>query len=613
MYTSLRAVRIDRSVAVYTPRGPNGMKETRARGIMYTSLRAVRIDRSVGRADDSPHTPTTMRRATAATTATTAATGRARVSRRARARATRWTATRRRAARDETGRATIGNRRGGGAMDGARAARDDGATRATGEKREETATRWDGATTRADGARRAPGGGRAALLAALALAASTGALATPRAANAGTGDRVKTSTVVGKRAGAMRALDEFDALRGRVRKTTTDAMRTSLQTVGDFMGRVEAKTQEDWHIEDVWVLVAWNWCIRRGREKLFEAAERAKNALNPSRTPKTFRGSFLDWFRQPMQLIQALFVLSYAFDVGCDMIDQLSTEWDIPDNIKLGFDKGSYTFATGILVVMVIQNYGPRLLGRFFPSIRYDASLQLVITRLTSAFVVVATLMLTLAAFGIPAQVLFSFGGLGGLAFGLAAKDFISNLIGGLVLAVMRPFKVGEKIYLTGGGGKYRDSKEKDVSNYKVDEIGWYQTRLIPKDGKVTTIPNGYFLGANVINTSREPNEFVGPQLRIAIPDYEGIPALTEEITTFLTNHPDVHASYKPPLCVLKKIDVDHLSVQIELFMYGDAHYGKKIWKKKRELVLIDLLRIVKKHCPNSPALPVSEVDGYVK
>ena len=53
-------------------------------------------------------------------------------------------------------------------------------------------------------------------------------------------------------------------------------------------------------------------------------------------------------------------------------------------------------------------------------------------SRLTSAVVVVATLMATLAAFGIPAEVLFSFGGLGGLAFGLAAKDFISNLIGGL-------------------------------------------------------------------------------------------------------------------------------------------------------------------------------------
>ena len=204
---------------------------------------------------------------------------------------------------------------------------------------------------------------RAMLLAFLVglLAASAGALATPRAAWATTSGGAKTSAVVGKtsavgkRAGAMGALDEFDALRGRVRKTTTDAMRTSLQTVGEFMGCVEAKTQEDWHIEDVWVLVVWNWCIRRGREKVFEAAERAKNALDPSRTPKTFQGSFLDWLRRPMQLVQALFVLSYAFDVGCDMIDQLSTEWDIPDNIKLGLDKGSYTFATGILVVMVIQ------------------------------------------------------------------------------------------------------------------------------------------------------------------------------------------------------------------------------------------------------------------
>ena len=54
------------------------------------------------------------------------------------------------------------------------------------------------------------------------------------------------------------------------------------------------------------------------------------------------------------------------------------------------------------------------------------------------------------------------------------------------------------------------------MSNYKVDEIGWYQTRLIPKDGKVTTIPNGYFLGANVINSSR--NQTSGSRQRFASP-----------------------------------------------------------------------------------------------
>ncbi len=443
-----------------------------------------------------------------------------------------------------------------------------------------------------------------AVVVVVAAAAASGTTA-PSAVAAAAAKTPKTATT------SSGIVHEFHELKARVRIGSTNAMRTTLRTVGSAIQKVEEKTQEDWHIVDIWVLFAWNWLTRHGRRKAFDAIERAKNKMNPSRTPGTFEKSILHWLVRPMQVIQGLFILGYGFDVGCDMIDQLSTEWEIPEYIKLGWDKGSYTFAMGILIVMSIQNYGPRMLGRLFPSMCRDASVQLVITRLTSAVVVVATLMATLAAFGIPAQVLFSFGGLGGLAFGLAAKDFISNLIGGLVLAVMRPFKVGEKIFLTGGGGKYRDSKEKDVSNYKVDEIGWYQTRLIPKDGKVTTIPNGYFLGANVINSSREPNEWVAPAIRIAIPDFEGVEPLTKEIREYLNTCADVNSSYKEPECWLKKIDADHLLVQIEMFMHGDKHYGReKLFKLKRQELLVELIRIVRKHCPNSPAIPI-EIGGY--
>ena len=454
------------------------------------------------------------------------------------------------------------------------------------------------------GRRAADGARRVVLACVLALASVRGTVMVVPRAHAEAAPRANASAAVRARSGAMGVVDELGALRARVRAGATAAMAKSLSTVGDAVHAIELKTQEDWNVEDVWVLFAWNWLIRRGREKAFHASERMKTLLVQNYREAQFEKSFLSWVKAPMRVIQALFVVSYVFDVGCSMIDMLSTEWDIPEYIKLGFDKGSYTFSLGIIVVMAIQQYGPTLLGRILPSIREDASLQLVITRLTSAAVVVATLMLTLSAFGIPAKFLFSFGGIGGLALGLAAKDFISNLIGGLVLAVMRPFKVGEKIYLTGGGGKYRDSKEKDVSNYKVAEIGWYQTKLIPKDGKVTTIPNGYFLGANVINTSREPNEWLGPQLRIALNDFEGIEALTKELRTFLSQHADVNSAYKAPVVALKKIEVDHLMVQVEMFMHGDAYYGEKKWKEKRQAILIDIVKIVKKHCPNSPALP---------
>jgi small-conductance mechanosensitive channel len=54
---------------------------------------------------------------------------------------------------------------------------------------------------------------------------------------------------------------------------------------------------------------------------------------------------------------------------------------------------------------------------------------------------------------GVPASSLLGFGGIGGLTFGLAAKDLISNFIGGSMLAVMRPFSPGEKIYLMSVNG----------------------------------------------------------------------------------------------------------------------------------------------------------------
>ena len=447
---------------------------------------------------------------------------------------------------------------------------------------------------------------RRALLAIFVACVSVRAV-TPVPAVAGASASTSTTTTTKKSSATPGA--SVEALKAGVRETSRKTMRTTLQGVGSLLQRIEAKTQEDWHIEDVWVLFVWNWLIRRGREKAHEALEAVKKSLNASRESIPFEGSTMDWLKAPMQLVQALFVLSYLFDVVCDMIDQLSTEWDIPEPIKVGFDKGSYTFTCGILLVMTIQKYGPNLLGKFIPAMREDAAVQLVITRLLSAFVVVATLMLTLSAFGIPAQVLFSFGGLGGLAFGLAAKDFISNLIGGLVLAVMRPFTIGEKIYLTGGGGKYRDSKEKDVSNYKVVEIGWYQTKLIPKDGKVTTIPNGYFLGANVINSTREPHEWLGPQIRIAIQDYDSVIAMTNAVREYLIKEPAVASDYKDPVVFMKKIEEDHLLVQVECFLFNQPPTSDISHKKARERVLVEIIKIVRQYCPHSPALPM-QVDA---
>jgi hypothetical protein len=108
----------------------------------------------------------------------------------------------------------------------------------------------------------------------------------------------------------------------------------------------------------------------------------------------------------------------------------------------------------------------------------------------------------------------------------------------------VRPFSPGEKIYLMAVGGRFRGTNEPSVGGYLVQDIGkyfpftafrrliahtrltlsllqsgWYQTTLIPKDTRPTTVSNGFFLGANVINITRQTARVLIMNIRVRFDD----------------------------------------------------------------------------------------------
>lgn len=80
-----------------------------------------------------------------------------------------------------------------------------------------------------------------------------------------------------------------------------------------------------------------------------------------------------------------------------------------------------------------------------------------------------------------------------GVAIGLALQGALSNLAGGIMLMVLRPFAVNE--YIASGN-----------IEGTVKEIGLFYTVLITVDGCKVTIPNGTLMNANVIDYSSEKN-----------------------------------------------------------------------------------------------------------
>ena len=81
--------------------------------------------------------------------------------------------------------------------------------------------------------------------------------------------------------------------------------------------------------------------------------------------------------------------------------------------------------------------------------------------------------------------------GSAGLAVGLALQGSLSNLAGGVLILLLKPFKVGDYIISAGAEGT-------------VQSIDIFYTRIATTDNKVVVIPNGTISNSNVTNTTKQ-------------------------------------------------------------------------------------------------------------
>lgn len=78
-----------------------------------------------------------------------------------------------------------------------------------------------------------------------------------------------------------------------------------------------------------------------------------------------------------------------------------------------------------------------------------------------------------------------------GVTVGLALQGALSNLAGGIMLLIFKPFKLGDYVDAAGVSGT-------------VKEVTLFYTVIITVDNKHITVPNGSLMNANVVNYSTE-------------------------------------------------------------------------------------------------------------
>lgn len=96
--------------------------------------------------------------------------------------------------------------------------------------------------------------------------------------------------------------------------------------------------------------------------------------------------------------------------------------------------------------------------------------------------------------------------GSAGLAIGLALQGSLSNLAGGVLLLINKPFSIGDYIVV--------GTLEGTVKN-----IGVCYTKLNTPDNRVVVLPNGTLSNSNLVNVSAEPERRVDMIIPISYED----------------------------------------------------------------------------------------------
>lgn len=129
------------------------------------------------------------------------------------------------------------------------------------------------------------------------------------------------------------------------------------------------------------------------------------------------------------------------------------------------------------------------LLSKGLNKSKLDLTVTKFATQVTKIVLYVMLVTIILSILGIPATSIITVIGTAGVAIGLALQDSLSNVAGGFILMVTKPFKIGDYIIVGGVEGT-------------VAQISVLHTRLDSASNQAIFIPNGQAVNATIVNNN---------------------------------------------------------------------------------------------------------------
>ncbi len=248
-----------------------------------------------------------------------------------------------------------------------------------------------------------------------------------------------------------------------------------------------------------------------------------------------------------------------------------------------------------LLAALILLVIGIRLIKSFkkwltnSPKLdKLDAGLRGFLSSFSNILLYIILIITIASILGIPATSFITILASCGVAIGLALQGSLSNVAGGIMLLLFKPFKIGDYVEVSGESGT-------------VLEISVVYTVILTADNKRITVPNGTLTNSVIKNYSAEELRRVDMTFSTAYDcDIEKTKKIIEEI---IANHP---------------LTLENPASLVRLSEHGQnaLTYTARAWCKNENYwdVKFDITEQVKKEFDKEGIeIPYPQMDVHVK
>lgn len=226
------------------------------------------------------------------------------------------------------------------------------------------------------------------------------------------------------------------------------------------------------------------------------------------------------------------------------------------------------TAIVAAILVIAVGKFVLRFLTKTMNKCNMDPTLAKFLTAASRVVVYFIAVVIVASALGFEMSSLVALASVVSASFALAASGALSNLFGGIMLLVAKPFGVGDYVSIA------------DVEGI-VLEVSILNTKINTADNKRITMPNSNLAAATVVNYTSEGKRRV--DLVFSVGYENDMERVKTAIRATVENHPKV-------------VDKDQIFVRVSSYNDSTISYTMRAWANTEDYweVYYDLMEQVK-------------------